>query len=215
MPSNSDEDVDDIVIDDRRPREDGLATDEDVDDASSFVGRSEEWETIAAAIPQIFQRLENLARPTTTAHAVEDGVAEALNDMTSRLDRLMDRLASLEDRLDDQTTLLAAATAPRETAARQDVPHDTSVAATQAIFSETPVGSDSQFGSPDGDRGFEQLVFGETLCRDRSLDGDRSQLIDGVHQGHAASIVLAARLMLMHASGVEDLPPLLKEIGEA
>jgi len=239
MATDWDDDVDDIVVDDK-PREDGLIGEGDA--AAEPVPRSTltELEQIVTAIPRILDRLDELAEQRSESDsAIESRVSKAFNDLTNRLgaladqqsesgrtvehrvsksftvlknrlDELMERVGGLEERLDDYSSLASASQVDDgEPAASEDVD---SSAAMEAVVSELV---DSRFTPPGEEQLIEQLVFGKDLCEERSLDGDRRALLDGVLAREATAIGLAARLMLVRAAGAEELPPLLKEIGEA
>ena len=211
MPSDWDDD--DIVVDDK-PREDGLTSDDEATVAPAQAGQSPELESIAIAIPQILQRLDQLAlQRTETDHSAEDRVSEAFKDLACRMDTFTDRLDGLEERFADQPVPSTTPPVSDETTrSHEDVE---TVAATDDVFSETLAQADSRFIQTGEERVFEQLVFGQELCHDHSLDSSRQRLMDGVADGHAASSSRAAPQMRVQTVGVEELPPLLKEIGEA
>ena len=58
-------------------------------------------------------------------------------------------------------------------------------------------------------------MFGEQLCESASLAKDRKTLMDGVQRRDANAIGLASRLMLVQVASSDEVPSLLKEIGEA
>ncbi len=212
MTTDYDDDLDEIVVDDK-PREDGLVS---ADEAPAETAKMQssampQLEQIATAIPQILQRLDALAdQPVGPDGTVDDRMAEVFDELASRLDTLIERVGSLEERLDDCSSFTSASPIPNdEPATREDVD---SSAAVDAVVSELV---DAQFTPPDEERLIEQLVFGTDLCENSSIDNRRQELLDGVLARESTAIGLAARLMLVRAAGADEFPPLLKEIGEA
>lgn len=215
MATDRDEDVDDIVVDDK-PREDGLPSEEEAGTVPESPMRSvlPEQEQIAVAITSILNRLDELAdRRLEPEIVVENRVSKAFDDLTSRMDALISRIGGLEERLDDFSSLAPALRVNDDVfEVSGDLESSAAEDAVEAVVSESV---NSQL-TPHGEKHLiEELVFGQKLCEDSSLDNRRRELLDGVLAHEATAIGLAARLMLVPAAGADGLPLLLKEIGEA
>ena len=209
MATDWDDDVDDIVVDDK-PREDGLVNEDDPATKPAQESRVSlpEMEQIAT---RILERLDKLAdQQSESGRTVEHRVSKAFTLLKNRLDKLMERVGGLEARLDDCSPLVPASQVDDNVPAPSEVVD--SPAAVEAAVSEL---FNAPFTPPGDERVIEQLIFGKDLCDDDSLDSRRQGLLDGVLAREATAIGLAARLMLVQAAGADELPPLLKEIGEA
>lgn len=60
-----------------------------------------------------------------------------------------------------------------------------------------------------------RVVLGEALNSNETVSDARQQLLDDTLEGSESAVGLAARIMLVHTASPADLPPLLKELGEA
>lgn len=240
MAMDLDDDADDIVVDDK-PREDGLSSEVDkATEPARGARSSRELEQFVTAIPRILERLDQLAEQRSESNSANDNrVSKAFNDLTKRLgaladqqtesgrtvehrvaksfsvlkkrlDELMERVGGLEERLADYSTRTTPSKVDEDKpAVRRD---EASSTALDAAVSELV---NSEFAPSDEKQFIEQLVFGKELCEDRSLANRRRELLDSVSAREASAIGLAARLMLVRAASAEELPALLKEIGEA
>ena len=209
MATDWDDDVDDIVVDDK-PREDGLVNGDDPTTEPAQASRSAlpELEQIAT---RILERLDELAdQQSESGRTVEQRVSKAFTLLKNRLDKLMERVGGLDERLNDCSSLVPASQVDDNTSASTEVVD--SSAAVEAGVSELV---NAQFTSSGEEQVIEQLIFGRDLCDDDSLDSRRQELLDGVLAREASAIGLAARLMLVRAAGADELSSLLKEIGEA
>lgn len=193
------DDGDEIVVDERE-REDGLSTHGDAASPSqpetarqaaadrqlAEAAVTAELERIAARLSLIQERLSAERPVRTDDQSVVAAVAQAMAGLTGRLDALLEHVEQLDRRLEE---LAAPPATP---------------AATPAASAPTPQTDTLQ-----------QLVFGGQRSGDPALEQSRRELLDGVLRGQDKAIGLAARLMLVHAVGSEELMPLLKETGEA
>ncbi|MEQ8785975.1 MAG: hypothetical protein RIC55_06735 [Pirellulaceae bacterium] len=229
MAREWDEEVDDIVVDDK-PREDGLesdaeSSDADLSDAARPAARraSQDAQQLAPALARIVQLLEDAAaHREQSEESLEDRLEERLagsfDDLAHRIDALLERVAMLDQRLNDlsehATTDSPAAIADDDGASSEtsmpteaaEAPEPDSASAARNEATAAPPGDADLLG---------RLVFGDSLYNDPSVESDRGELLDDVLQGRQAAIGLAARLMLVHAVGPEELASLLKEIGES
>jgi len=60
-----------------------------------------------------------------------------------------------------------------------------------------------------------RVILGEELNSNESVSDARQKLLDDALEGSENAVSLAARLMLVRTATPADLPPLLKELGEA
>ncbi len=209
MATNWDDDVDDIVIDDK-PREDGLLIEDDPVTVPAHASYSA-LTKLEQNVTLILESLDKLAdQQSVSGRAVEHRVSKAYSLLKDRLDKLFERVSGLEVRLDNCSPMVSAPQVDENLSASTKVVE--SSAAVEAVVSELV---NAQFIPSAEQRVIEQLVFGKDLCDDYSLDSRRKELLDGVLAYEATAIGLAARLMLVRAAGAEELPSLLKEIGEA
>ncbi|HEX4132752.1 MAG TPA: hypothetical protein VHZ24_22145 [Pirellulales bacterium] len=91
--------------------------------------------------------------------------------------------------------------------------HDLSVQLT--AWEQTP--SEPMNGAPHeaGEKLLSPLLLGATLASDLEIAADRKRFVGGVATGDPAALALAGRLLLFRAARAEQMPPLVKEIGEA
>lgn len=66
-----------------------------------------------------------------------------------------------------------------------------------------------------GERSWQEAIFGELLVADPDAELDRQALCAGLLRSDPAALGLVGRLLVWRASRPEQLPPQLKEIGEA
>ncbi len=62
---------------------------------------------------------------------------------------------------------------------------------------------------------WEQIILGEDLCNDDSLDDVRTQLMDDVLAGNPSARALAGQMLLAHSAITEEYPDRLRLVGEA
>ncbi len=75
---------------------------------------------------------------------------------------------------------------------------------------------DSEFdGVPRSVVDIDQILLGDALSSDPAIADDRASLLRGLADGSAAALGLVGRLLTFRAGTAEQLPPLLKGIGEA
>lgn len=179
---------------------------------------SENEDRVSEALNELTNRLGALAHQQSESGRAFEGrvvksyndVAKSYNAVKKRLDELIQRVGGLEERLDDYPSQRSAE--PIDNSKRSSHEAVDSSAATEAAITELV---NTQFTPLGEEQHFEQLIFGKELCEDRSLAIRRRELLDGVSAREATAIGLAARLMLVRSASAEELPTLLKEIGEA
>lgn len=68
---------------------------------------------------------------------------------------------------------------------------------------------------PATDDVWDRILLGEELCGDPALEEDRQQFLNEVVEGVGAARALAAQIMLAQAAPMDELPEMLKHVGEA
>jgi hypothetical protein len=96
---------------------------------------------------------------------------------------------------------VAAAPEPVPAADSEPIPEDVACTPPPADFGEAQT--------------WERLLLGAQLCELAPLEDDRRTLLEGVLRRDADAVGLASRLMLVQVAAAEEVPSLLKEIGEA
>jgi len=66
-----------------------------------------------------------------------------------------------------------------------------------------------------GDSQLEPIIFGESLAAIPSLAGDRGQVLAGMMSGDEDAMTLAGNLLIFRAANSEQMPQLIKGLGEA
>ncbi|MCO6458730.1 MAG: hypothetical protein J5I93_25770 [Pirellulaceae bacterium] len=183
------DDGDEIVVDEPE-REDGLgATTEPAPASQPAPGSQPAEAAVTAELERIAARLSLIQERLNAERPVrtdEQSVAAAVAQAMAGLTGRLDALLEHVEQLDRRLEELAS---PSTTPAANTPP-------------------------PEQDT-LQQLVFGGQPSGDPALVQSRRELLNGVLRGQDKAIGLAARLMLVHAVGSEELMPLLKETGEA
>jgi hypothetical protein len=230
MATNWTHDSDDEISVDDGPREDGLV-DRDDDSPKEITGQLELLSRLARLAP-LADSLPSAIRELT------ERLDQYFAELNTRLDQLSDHIANRPRRMDassdqaDESEPVAGQELNADSAsnaAHESIFADNSADDSMTATSETKPSSAGKHRAAstgawsaalaaeqdaDAER-WEFLLLGEAICTDDSLIDERRALLDAVRDHEPAAVGLAARLMLVQSAGADEMPLLLKEIGEA
>jgi len=215
MATEGNDDTQDIVVDDM-PREDGLPDaqpDYSEADPTQF-SASPELAQLVETLPVVLERLNEFLQTQQLAEEgdQQSGDSDLLEAVERQFAGLNERLNGLDERVGELTLELKSVREMAEEAAENDAVEPPETAEPESSQENVPSqGSDTG----DIDETLGSLLLGDELCGDAALAADRSELLAGVQSGDIAAIGLASRLMLVQVAAKAELPPLLKEVGEA
>jgi len=187
---------------------------------SAFADALTKLETLGGSLTQGVVDLERwYVERREQDRRFHDFVAAANQPMTEHLAELIRQVANLTEQIGRLATA-PPTTAPVTAAAEGEV---APAAARDAVDQAATAGTESALGfgnaPPPADAGasetWERVLFGDQLCELAPLANDREMLLDGVLRRDGGAVGLASRLMLVQAAAADEVPSLLKEIGEA
>ena len=142
----------------------------------------------------IESRLKSLEERTAAAalDALTPALLQVRDAINQQVGALSGGLQQLQQRLDAGLEEIAEQLAPPEP---EESPE----------FAATPVTSSQ----------WQRAIFGDELSERPGLDFQRHQLINGVLEGDAGACSLVGQLLIFRSALTKDMPPLLKDVGEA
>lgn len=208
------------------PREDGLS-DQLMEQRETGIATvlSTRLTQLDAYLERISQRLDQLVEARDVAKpSLEDGLARLVDEFAGRQESLSERFSALEGRL-------AAFLESRQESELVSPPLGTSSNKVQPLaghsadsyFASEPVmraagplpTSSPAVSGNDSEVRWERRLLGPELCDRGSLVEHRRELMASLWADDAAAVGLAGRLMLIQSASADEVPTLLREIGEA
>jgi hypothetical protein len=181
-------------------------------------GREQERDDrLAAAVSTLAERVGGTVAQVQGLAGRLDVMATHVGGAVAQVQGLAKRLDTLTARLPDKPDVSAAAPVASGAVTREAEAEPVSRAAGPARgAAEGPSASVAPAAAAAGlGEQLESLLFGAELCRLATLAEERRGLVEQVLREDAAGVGLAGRLMLARTATAEELPSLLKELGEA
>jgi hypothetical protein len=165
--------------------------------------------SLCDALPQALQKIDDLLEEQLAIKTLEHELANVRGNVEQGVAHML-KLAKFVTRRFDEIAALSSQTLSEARTKSQEQAASPTVAAASQEMPPEPVGK-----TPHDGRGLERLFFGDYLLTRDDLDDQRLRLVQGLGDGDPAAIGLLGRLLLLNAATAEEIPPLLKEIGEA
>jgi len=191
MATDSTDQIDDIVLDHEAAtnNERACSPSASLDQAFKTMLRP-----LEEMVTKIADRLDGTRR--VKSHDSLDGVFDWLEKLEQRQDTVTTDMANAVRRVDQLLDRLELDDEPQTATSRP------------AAAVPSPPTTDV----PDR---WERALLGDELCTNDSVVDDRRELMDGTLAGEANATGLVGRILLVQSASTNELPSLLKEIGEA